>query len=115
MTLQAIAASILYHYTMEDNNQLNIELDEATAKGSYSNLAVITHSGTEFVLDFLRMLPGMPKAKVDSRIILAPEHAQRLLIALKDNITKYEQANGPIKTSPQNIMPMNFGGPTAQA
>jgi len=107
---------------MEDNakksNQLNIELSEDVAQGVYSNLAVITHSSAEFVLDFVRIMPGVPKAKVKSRIILTPEHAKRLLGALQDNIQKYEALHGKIKNieggGAPNI-PMNFGGPTAQA
>ena len=107
---------------MEDNskkqNQLNIELSEDVAQGVYSNLAVITHSSAEFVLDFVRIMPGVPKAKVKSRIILTPEHAKRLLGALQDNISKYEAVHGKIKNieggGAPNI-PMNFGGPTAQA
>lgn len=107
---------------MEDKNkkqnQLNIELSEEVAQGVYSNLAVITHSSAEFVLDFVRIMPGVPKAKVKSRIILTPEHAKRLLHALKDNVDKFEAIHGKIKNiegggAPN--MPMNFGGPTAQA
>ncbi len=99
-------------------NQINIELTEETGQGTYANLAVITHSTSEFVLDFVRIMPGLPKAKVQSRIILTPEHAKRLLGALQENITKFESVNGPIKVSdkkPGNPIPMNFGGPTAQA
>lgn len=107
---------------MEDNkekkNQLNIELKEEVAQGTYSNLAIITHSTSEFVIDFVRVMPGMPKANVKSRVILTPEHAKRLLKALTDNISKYEAMHGPIKDieggGSQNI-PLNFGGPTAQA
>lgn len=106
---------------MEDNknkNQLNIELSEEVAQGIYSNLAVITHSSSEFVIDFVRIMPGIPKANVKSRVILTPEHAKRLLLALEDNVKKFENQHGPIKISgPQNPMipPMNFGGPTAEA
>ena len=96
-------------------NQLNIELSEEVAEGTYSNLAIITHSNTEFVLDFIRVMPGVPKAKVKSRIILTPEHAKRLLYALEDNIAKFEAAHGPIDTQEEPPFPMNFGGPTAQA
>lgn len=99
-------------------NQLNIELSEEVAQGTYSNLAVITHSSAEFVVDFVRIMPGVPKAKVKSRIVLTPEHAKRLLGALQDNISKYEAMHGKIKNieggGTPNI-PMNFGGPTAQA
>ena len=72
-----------------NNGQLQIELKEEVAQGTYANLAIITHSSSEFVLDFVRVLPGMPKAGVQSRIVLAPEHAKRLLQALEDNIGKY--------------------------
>lgn len=99
-------------------NQINIELNEEVAQGVYSNLAVITHSSSEFVIDFVRVMPGVPKAKVKSRIILTPEHAKRLLHALKDNVAKFETVNGPIKNIERGggpVIPMNFGGPTAQA
>ena len=99
-------------------NKINIELNEETAQGIYSNLALITHSSSEFVIDFVRVMPGIPKAKVKSRIVLTPEHAKRLLMALKDNINKFETVHGPIKhvePSGGPIIPMSFGGPTAQA
>jgi hypothetical protein len=98
-------------------NQINVELSEDVAQGIYSNLAIITHSSAEFVLDFVRVMPGVPKAKVQSRIILTPEHAKRLLLALQDNIAKYETVHGKIKDVQGGgpVMPMNFGGPTAQA
>ena len=98
-------------------NQLDIELNDEVAQGTYSNLAVITHSSAEFVLDFVRIMPGVPKAQVKSRIILTPEHAKRLLRALDDNINKYEAVHGVIKDKGPGgpAIPMNFGGPTAQA
>lgn len=98
-------------------NQINIELKDEVGQGTYSNLAIITHSSSEFVLDFVRVMPGLPKAEVKSRIILTPEHAKRLLLALKDNISKFETTFGPIKNVEGSgpVMPMNFGGPTAQA
>ena len=102
----------------QNQNQINIELSEETGYGTYANLAVITHSTSEFILDFVRIMPGLPKAKVQSRIILTPEHAKRLLGALQDNVAKYESVNGTIKfnNSPAGTpIPMNFGGPTAQA
>jgi len=100
----------------QKENQLNIELSEEVAEGIYSNLAIITHSNQEFVLDFVRIMPGTPKAKVKSRIIITPEHAKRLLIALEDNIEKYEAINGRIKTSAEpSGFPMNFGGTMGQA
>lgn len=99
-------------------NQINIELTEEVADGTYSNLAIITHSNSEFVVDFVRVMPGVPKAKVKSRVLLTPQHAKRLMKALADNIEKYESAHGEIQESegpqPQGF-PMNFGGPTAQA
>ena len=99
-------------------NQINIELKEEIAQGTYSNLAVITHSSSEFVLDFVRIVPGISKAQVKSRIIITPEHAKRLLYALRENIDKFEQVHGTIKKIDQggnSGMPMNFGGPSAQA
>lgn len=99
------------------NTQINIELNDEVGQGTYSNLAIITHSSSEFVIDFVRLMPGIPKAQVKSRIILTPEHAKRLVAALQDNIDKYEAVNGPIKEVKGSgpLMPMNFGGPTAQA
>lgn len=100
----------------QNPNQLNIELSEEISEGIYSNLAIITHSNSEFVLDFIRVMPGVPKAKVKSRIVLTPQHAKRLMKALKDNISKFEQANGAISDSDiPSGFPMGFGGPTAQA
>jgi len=97
-------------------NQINIELSDDVADGIYSNLAIITHSNSEFVVDFVRMMPGVPKAKVKSRIVLTPQHAKRLMKALKDNISKYESVHGPIKDMGDFPgLPMNLGGPTAQA
>lgn len=98
--------------------KLNIELKDEVAQGTYSNLAIITHSTSEFVLDFVRVMPGMPKAEVKSRVILTPEHAKRLLAALNDNVSKFEAQHGPIKDvegSGNPVIPMGFGGPTAQA
>ena len=95
---------------------LNIELSEEVAEGSYSNLAIINHSNSEFVVDFVRMMPGVPKAKVKSRIVLTPQHAKRLLRALNDNIAKFESMHGEIKDTDQGqAIPLNFGGPSAQA
>ena len=81
----------------ENKNQINIELKEDIAQGIYSNLAIISHSSSEFILDFVRIMPGIPKAEVKSRIILTPEHAKRLLFALKDNLSKYESAYGNVR------------------
>ena len=104
---------------MEKNKKkegLNIELSEEIAEGSYSNLAIINHSPSEFVLDFIQMMPGVPKAKVKSRIILTPQHAKRLMNALKENVSKFEDQNGEIKDlDPSKGVPINFGGPAAQA
>ena len=98
-------------------NQISIELKEDVAQGIYSNLAIITHSSSEFVIDYVRVMPGVPKADVKSRVILTPEHAKRLMLALQDNITKYESVHGPIKKVEGSgaPIPLNFGGPTAQA
>ena len=95
---------------------LNIELSEETAEGVYSNLAIITHSSSEFILDYIRIMPGVPKGKVKSRIIMTPEHAKKLHRALSDNLAKYEGSYGKIKESEQlGNIPLNFGGPTTQA
>jgi hypothetical protein len=100
----------------EFQNQINIELTEEIAEGVYSNLAMIAHSNSEFVIDFIRLMPGVPKAKVKSRIIITPEHAKRLLLALKDNIKKYEEVFGDIKQNDDvPKFPMNFGGPVGEA
>lgn len=98
-----------------DQSQINIELTEDIADGIYSNLAIITHSHSEFIIDYVKVMPGVPKAKVKSRIILTPQHAKRLMKALTDNIKKYESVNGTIKDTEPVPIPMNFGGPSAQA
>ena len=97
-------------------NQISIDLPEDLADGVYSNLAIISHSNSEFVVDFIRMLPNVPKAKVKSRVILTPEHAKRFAAALIENIKKYEKINGPIteKKNQNQFPPINFT-PTAQA
>jgi translation initiation factor 2B subunit (eIF-2B alpha/beta/delta family) len=100
---------------IQKGKQLNIELTDDIAQGIYSNLAIITHSNSEFVLDFVTMMPGIPKAKVKSRIILTPQHAKRLLRALKDNLSKFESIHGTIKEADAETMPFSLGGPTAQA
>ena len=94
--------------------QINIELDETVAQGTYSNLAIINHSVSEFVVDFGNIMPGTPKSKVKSRIILTPQHAKRLAKALNDNIKRFEKAHGEIRDYEQPPMPLNFG-PTGQA
>ena len=102
---------------MDEKNpkELNIELSEEKAEGTYSNLAIITHSNSEFVVDIVKVMPGVPKAKVKARVVLTPQHAKRLLSALADNISKFEAIHGTIKQTEGVGMPMNFGGPTAQA
>ena len=107
---------------MNDNNndnkpkqgQINIELDEKTAEGVYSNLAIINHSVSEFVVDFVKIMPGAPKSKVKSRIILTPQHAKRFLKALNENVSRFEKLHGEIKENDQPNIPINFG-PTGQA
>ena len=102
----------------EENKKegLNIELTEEVAEGTYSNMAIINHSPSEFVVDFIQMMPGIPKAKVKSRIILTPQHAKRLMKALSDNIKKFEDQHGEIKDIDTNhAIPLNFGGPTPLA
>ena len=81
----------------KNQNQINIELKEDIAQGVYSNLAIISHSSSEFILDFVRIMPGIPKAEVKSRIILTPEHAKRLLLALGENMSKFEACHGAVK------------------
>ena len=99
----------------QDPNQLNIEISEEIAEGQYANLAIITHSHSEFVLDFVNVMPGTPKSRVKARMILTPQHTKRLMNALRDNIEKYEHANGVIKDIEEIQLPLHFGGPTAQA
>lgn len=94
--------------------QINIELDEKVAQGIYSNLAIINHSQSEFVIDFISIMPGVPKSKVKSRIVLTPQHAKRFLKALGDNVKRFENAHGEIKDFQQTPMPINFG-PTGEA
>jgi len=94
--------------------KIKIEIDEKVGEGSYANFAVVTHSLAEFILDFISLMPGSPKAKVKSRIIITPEHAKRLNKALKENIEKFEVSNGEIKTQIEPKFPVNFG-PTGEA
>lgn len=94
--------------------QINIELDDKIAEGTYSNLAIINHSVSEFIVDFISVMPGQPKAKVKSRIILTPQHAKRLVKALADNVQRFEKSHGEIKEYDQPPIPMNFG-PTGEA
>ena len=104
----------------DSENQLNIELPEDVAGGIYANLAIIAHSPSEFVLDFVNVMPGMPYGNVRSRIIMTPEHTKRLLSALRENIARYEQSFGEIKNpqsegSEGNAFPFPFGGPQGMA
>ncbi len=100
----------------KNENQLNIELSEEVAEGVYSNLAIITHSPTEFVSDFIQIMPGMPKGKVRTRVIMTPQNAKRLMQALQDNVQKYEQIHGRINDNDvPPVPPMNFGTPTTEA
>ena len=96
-------------------NQVNIELPEEVAEGIYSNLAIISHSHSEFVLDFIRMMPNIPKAKVKARIVLTPQHAKRLMKALEDNIAKFEKQFGQVTSQEPAYPHMNFNTPKAQA
>jgi hypothetical protein len=97
-----------------EEQKLNINLSAEVAEGTYANLAIIAHSNSEFVLDFVRMMPGKKEANVQSRIILTPDNAKKLLFALQDNIAKYEKQNGTIKLNgtptPGSTIPMSFGG-----
>ncbi len=99
----------------EQQQQLNIELSEEMADGEYANLAIITHSFAEFVVDFVNVMPNVPKAKVKSRIVMTPQHAKRLMKALIDNVKRFEAQYGNIKDQETTAMPFNFGAPTAQA
>lgn len=100
--------------TEDRKNQLNIEIDEKVADGTYANLAIINHSISEFVVDFINVMPGSPKSKVKSRIILTPQHAKRLAKALGENVNRFEANHGEIKDYEQPPIPLNFG-PTGQA
>lgn len=97
--------------------QIDIELSEEIAEGTYANLAIITHSNSEFIVDFVKILPGIPKGKVKSRIILTPTHTKRLLEALKENVKKFEENFGKIDQNDNTHtgFPINFGGMTGQA
>jgi hypothetical protein len=101
---------------VQNPNQINIELPEEIAEGVYANLAMVAHSNSEFVIDFIRLMPGVPKAKVKSRVVITPEHAKRLLNALADNIQKFEDNFGAIKkTEEMPKFPINFGGTVGEA
>lgn len=89
----------------QNDNQLNIELPAEVAEGTYSNLAIITHSHSEFVVDFINIMPGVPRPKVKSRIVLTPQHAKRLMNALRDNVNKFESNFGTIDDHENIPMP----------
>ena len=99
----------------EQPSQLNIEISEEISEGVYANLAIITHSHAEFVIDFVNVMPGTPKSKVKSRIILTPFHAKRFMKVIIENVKKFEAANGTIQDMEQIELPFTFGGPAAQA
>jgi len=102
----------------QQENQLSIELSEQVAEGVYTNLAIISHSNSEFIMDFVNIMPGIPKAKVKSRVVMSPQNTKRLIHALNENIKKFEQIHGPVKmdNSPNKSgFPINFGGPKAEA
>ncbi|MFY9115819.1 MAG: DUF3467 domain-containing protein [Bacteroidales bacterium] len=97
--------------------EINIELPDEVAQGCYSNLAIITHSSSEFVFDFIRMMPGIIKAKVQNRIVMTPEHAKRFFNALQDNLMKYEKHFGEIRLTGKGMshIPLHFGEETPEA
>jgi hypothetical protein len=102
----------------QPDNQLSIELNEEVAEGVYTNLAIISHSNSEFIMDFVNIMPGVPKAKVKSRVVMSPQNTKRLIYALNENIKKFEHIHGPVKmdNNPNNSgFPINFGGPKAEA
>ncbi len=96
-------------------NQINIELNEDIAEGVYANLAMVAYSGSEFVIDFIRLMPGLPKAKVKSRVVITPEHVKRLKTVLEQNIRKYEDTFGPIKDAEDDKLPVTFGSSAGEA
>ena len=95
---------------MEKEKGFSIDIKPEVAHGSYSNLAIITHSHSEFIIDFATMLPGLPKPEVSNRIIMTPEHAKRLYLALQDNINKYENQHGQITLGNENKPQFPMGG-----
>lgn len=103
----------------KDPNQLSIELSEEVADGHYSNMAVVSHSNSEFIVDFVKIMPGVPKAKVKSRVVMTPENTKRLIYALNENVKKFESLNGPIELDNSQRgpggFPINFGGPKGEA
>lgn len=99
----------------KQQQQMEIELQEGEATGTYSNLVMITHSASEFILDFLSVMPGVPKAKVVKRIVLTPDHAKRLAKALNDNLQRFEREHGDIEEQDDFDIPFNYRGPTPEA
>lgn len=99
----------------KNEGKINIEINKEVAKGVYSNLAIISHSQTEFLIDFAQLFPGIPKAEVVSRVIMAPEHLKRLSFALNENIRKYEQNHGEIQLNNKTTLPFGFGPNTPKA
>lgn len=98
-----------------NQGQIQIELPEEEATGTYSNLVMISHSPSEFILDFISVMPGAPKAKVVKRMVLSPDHAKRLLNALSENVKRYENENGTISDNDKIDVPFNYRGPTPEA
>lgn len=98
-----------------EQGQMEIELPEQEATGTYSNLVMITHSASEFILDFIAVMPGVPKAKVVKRMVLTPDHAKRLANALNENIKRFEDEHGNISGNEQFDVPFNYRGPTPEA
>lgn len=101
--------------TPQDPQEMNIEIDEETAEGTYSNLVMVSHTPEEFVIDFIRMVPGVAKAKVKHRILVTPSHAKRILGALQENVDRFEAAHGEIDPPNRPDQPMNFGGGVGEA
>ena len=105
---------------MDENknlHQISIELDNDSSNGEYSNLVIVTHSSAEFVMDFIQVMPGMPKAKVRSRVVMSPHHVKRLLGALAENVQRFEKQHGPIQDhgAADPGMPLPYMGPQGQA
>ncbi len=98
-----------------NKEQMQIELPEEEATGTYSNLVMITHSNSEFILDFISVMPGVPKAKVVKRMVLTPDHAKRLSNALAENVSRYEKEHGTISGDDKFDVPYNYRGPTPEA
>lgn len=101
--------------TANQNQQMEIEVSEQESTGTYSNLVMITHSSSEFILDFISVMPGVPKAKVVKRIVLTPDHAKRLLNALQGNIKRFEDEHGSIEEKQKQDIPYNYFGPKPEA